>query len=370
VLLDFSAIWCPPCNLLSAEVLHADPMPAELEGWHVAVLDVDHASSWTLKDRYGVGGYPTVIAVDAEGTELSRVSGYPGRQAFLDWLATATTSPDAADLAKDPSEVGVARAAELAWKLVSAYEHDAAKPWVERAGEEEDSVVLRMARLGLEPTVEDAEWLLDHGVDRISEWGGLTLDLAEDHPEVVRRVLDASLPVSEGPDVADIFWAYAQLEDDEAAQQRWYASAAAALRAALSGDPEHDRAYYSWLARLMEMAGDRDGALAFLADQSARFEGDPTFDMAAASMLVRAERHEEALPLTEAALANAWGDNRLRAATTRVQALVALDRTGEAEALVEETLAQVPAPEGELDIRTPRYRELLEKALEPEDDED
>ncbi len=366
VLLDFSAAWCPPCNLLAAEVLHAEPAPTELEGWHVAILDVDHASSWVLKDRYDVGGYPTVVAVAADGTELSRVVGYPGEQPFLDWLATAKMSPDAEDLARDPADVGTARAAELAHKLVVAHEMEAAEPWIERASEAPERVPFRMARFGREPSVEDARWLLDNAPERIGEWGGSSLDLAEDYPDVVREVLDASLAATEGPDVADIFWAYAQLESDPADQRRWYGAAAATLRAALSGDPEHDRAYYSWLSRLMEQAGNTEQALAFLGEQARRFPDEPTFELAAATMLNRAERWDESLARSEAALKTAWGDNALRVARARAEALVAVGRADEAKELVQQTLADIPAPEGELDVRTPKYREQLQKVVEPD----
>ena len=79
-------MWCPPCNLLAAEVLH-DPEDAEaLAPFVVAVVDVDAPWSWALKDRYAVGAYPTLIVTDVDGVVIDRLEGYPGEEAFEAWL--------------------------------------------------------------------------------------------------------------------------------------------------------------------------------------------------------------------------------------------------------------------------------------------
>ena len=75
ILLDFSAVWCPPCNLLAAEVLERPSAQQDLAGFEVVVIDVDDASSFVVKDRYDVGSYPTILVVEADGHERARTVG-------------------------------------------------------------------------------------------------------------------------------------------------------------------------------------------------------------------------------------------------------------------------------------------------------
>ena len=67
--IDFGAVWCPPCNLLAAEILHDSEATA---GQPIDAVDVDLPSSWAAKDRYDVEDYPTMVAVDAAGVEVDR----------------------------------------------------------------------------------------------------------------------------------------------------------------------------------------------------------------------------------------------------------------------------------------------------------
>jgi thiol-disulfide isomerase/thioredoxin len=166
VLLDFSAVWCPPCNLLAAEVLHAADAADHLVGLHVAVVDVDHPSSWELKSRYAVGSYPTVVVVDAEGNELDRMVGYPGRDAFLAFVAGADEpAPDWA--AVDPTTLTPDVAATGLIRALDA--HRPAQAWVE-ASADSDSREAHVGRFRHTPSAAELEWLMQHDVDRALDW--------------------------------------------------------------------------------------------------------------------------------------------------------------------------------------------------------
>jgi hypothetical protein len=78
-------------------------------------------------------------------------------------------------------------------------------------------------------------------------------------------------------------------------------------------------------------------------------------------MANRAGRHAEALALADAAWALAWGDNRLRVAAARAEALAGLGRVDESRAFARDVLDGMVAPEADVAVRTHRYRRDLER---------
>ena len=89
--------------------------------------------------------------------------------------------------------------------------------------------------------------------------------------------------------------------------------------------------------------------------------------MAAARGLLRMDRPLEALAAAETGMSVSWGDNLLRSATTACEALMALGRADDAEALSERVLAEVPELEEAMRVRTPRYRKKLAECSDPKE---
>lgn len=361
VILDFGAVWCPPCNLMAAELFEAEEPPEVLASFHLAALDADDPTSFTLKDRYDVTGYPTVVVVEADGTEVSRIVGYPGRDETIAWLARAADQdePDT-DLASIPPEsVDPGRAAEIAW-LLARDGKPGVEAWVARAAEAGERVELHLARVMSTPNLDDARWLVEHAPGRAGDWVYAAKSLADQDEgrAVLRRALEHDLRGTSGAEAADLLYLLAETAS-EADRPLLYAAAAASLRGGLSGNPDHDRGHFTWLAVLVERSGDLDGALTLLRGWAARWPDEPTFHLALAGTLARNGRHEEALSAAEAGLPASWGDNRLRMAKAACESLVALERREEAKALSATTLAEVPPPPEGLDVRTWRYRDQL-----------
>lgn len=318
VLLDFSAIWCPPCNALSAEVLHAPDADALLAGFQVAMVDVDHLSSWPLKSRYEVGGYPTVIVTDTEGNELERIEGYPGKDAFLERLANL--GGDTAFGARRDAFRAAPKASELR------------------------GLLLEQPSQSVEVLMENEAWATGDG------------------KQAVLDALPVLLTKVPGPVAADLLWFRAKLED-EASQPLTYAAAAGILKAGFRGTPA-DRAYYNFYAHLVADAGDLEGAVGFLDAQTRENPDDPTFLLEAAYLLEDAKRYDEALKRADRAAALSWGDIGLRVAEVACKSLVGLGRAEEARERALAVLAATPAPAAELKVRTHRYREKLAKFTE------
>ncbi|MBX2801645.1 MAG: thioredoxin family protein [Myxococcales bacterium] len=362
VLLDFSAVWCPPCVVLAAEVLHAEPAPVELDGMEVAVVDVDHPSSFALKDRYDVGGYPTVVVADAEGNELTRMVGYPGRDAFLAWLGTAAESTDASDLEAGPDAVSPERAAALALRLAQARKADEAKPWIERAEQASPPALdAVLAKTLIEPSADGVAWLADNAPERAYDWAFTALDLDGEHAALKARAAALAVAHTQGSELGDALYLAGKVEPDEEQAKLLFAAAASATASWMEEHPESAKSAVGWLARLRWMSGAEDDADEILQQAAARYPDEPTFELARADLWLERDP-ATSLAAATAAHDRAWGDNRLRTASAMASALSALGRDDEAAAVARAAL-EASQLDPELDVRTHRYRTRLQAWL-------
>lgn len=367
LLLDFGAVWCPPCNLMAEEVLHADPAPEVLGSYHVVVLDADDPRSFVLKDRYAVGGYPTVVLVKPDGTELSRQVGYPGADEMVAWLekGAAQEAPDANPAETDPSALTPQEAGDAAWALVQAGHEDVA-PWLDRGAEAADHIPFRLARMSAQPSVDDAQWLAAHAPGHAMDWVYGARAALKDTPDGVAAMhaaLRADLVGASGSTASDLYYLLAEVSPEED-QPLLFGVAASTLRTVVGDDWDRNRGHLTWLATLTERSGDVDGALALLRLAADRFPTEPTFHLTACGTLLRHERYGDALTWAEEGLARSWGDNKLRMAKHKADALTGLDRRDEAIAVAQAALDEAPDP-GDLDVRSDRYRSALQALITP-----
>ncbi|MBI4061237.1 MAG: thioredoxin family protein, partial [Elusimicrobia bacterium] len=85
----FYGIWCPPCNMLEEGVYPGEDFQKAAEGFVKLALDADAEISWDWKARYKIGGYPTLLALDERGREVSRAVGYRSPEALAAFLQEA-----------------------------------------------------------------------------------------------------------------------------------------------------------------------------------------------------------------------------------------------------------------------------------------
>lgn len=107
ILLYWGAVWCPPCNQLKVTIFKR-PDFIEKTGKFVAVyLDGDTDRAQKYGDEFKAAGYPTLIVLNPEGQEVTRIPGGMNLEAYVNVLdlALARTQP-AAQLLKEILDEG------------------------------------------------------------------------------------------------------------------------------------------------------------------------------------------------------------------------------------------------------------------------
>ena len=121
VLLYWGAKWCPPCNLMK-QTLFKDPgFVAETRSFIPVHLDGDDKDAQTWGKRFGIQGYPTVIILTPERTEVTRLDGGSTASALTEVLKVAagrTTSAE--DLLNRAGNPGSLSAAD--WRLLAGFD--------------------------------------------------------------------------------------------------------------------------------------------------------------------------------------------------------------------------------------------------------
>jgi thioredoxin-like negative regulator of GroEL len=75
VLLYWGAKWCPPCNQLKATLFNRHDFIERSKSLVPVEIDGDLPGAQKLGSRFKVSGYPTMVLMRADGTEITRLPG-------------------------------------------------------------------------------------------------------------------------------------------------------------------------------------------------------------------------------------------------------------------------------------------------------
>ena len=75
LLLYWGAAWCPPCNQLKATLFNRADFIARSKDFVAVNIDGDLPGAQKLGSRFKVRGYPTMILMAADGSEITRLPG-------------------------------------------------------------------------------------------------------------------------------------------------------------------------------------------------------------------------------------------------------------------------------------------------------
>jgi len=122
VILYWGAVWCPPCNQMKATLFKDAGFIAETENFVPVYLDGDTDGAQRWGERFGISGYPTVIVLSPDGTEITRISSATMASELPDLLRVAagrTTSVEAL-LAKAADDTAGLTADD--WKILAGFD--------------------------------------------------------------------------------------------------------------------------------------------------------------------------------------------------------------------------------------------------------
>lgn len=89
LLIDFFAIWCPPCNYLDEFVFNKSEFTQASKSFVKVRVDADDPVSSKWKSHFKVGSYPTVLVADSQLREIDRFEGSLGVKEVSRFLAAS-----------------------------------------------------------------------------------------------------------------------------------------------------------------------------------------------------------------------------------------------------------------------------------------
>ncbi len=391
MLIDFYGIWCPPCNELDETVFETEAFLTKAKSFVLLKIDADAKSSWKIKDRYKVGGYPTLIFTNDKGDEIYRVVGYRTQKEMVRIMdmvlkskgvdfKKACESNSTADLMR--CAISCSERKEIAC-ATTAFEKLQPKTTVGSAEQQiANTFFLEQEKMpDLKRNMQERLMLENPQAPMAYVWGNEYLDSFEEAKglkpkiELVELVLKNYPATSVSPTMdavgltrTDLALLRAELLTKSGktteAKIAWKDAAALFSQAAKEVTAgKVARGFTIERIYALEQAGELDEAMALADEYAAKFPKEFTFYFWKASLLYRAKNYLQATTSAYKAFDLSYGDNKIRSAVLLIDILATIPDKATIKKIYDSVKAEAP-PEKTLDVRTHRYLKKLDEAYQ------
>lgn len=132
--LYWGAVWCPPCNQVKATLFNRPDFAERSRAFIPVYVDGDRPGAQKIAERFKVSGYPTMVLLRPDGTEITRLPGEVDPQRYL---LTLTSALNAQVPVKELLAQAVAGRplADEQWNLLAFYSWETDQQQVVAGGE-------------------------------------------------------------------------------------------------------------------------------------------------------------------------------------------------------------------------------------------
>ena len=122
--LYWGAVWCPPCNQVKATIFNRQEFIEKSRHFIPVYLDGDSPSAQKFGAQFKVRGYPTMILLKPDGTEITRLPGEVDSERYLQVLTLALNTSTSVNETYKLAAAGSKNIKTEDWRLLADYSWD------------------------------------------------------------------------------------------------------------------------------------------------------------------------------------------------------------------------------------------------------
>ncbi|MBC3864121.1 thioredoxin family protein [Undibacterium jejuense] len=122
--LYWGAVWCPPCNQVKATIFNRQEFIEKSRHFIPVYLDGDSPSAQKFGAQFKVRGYPTMILLKPDGTEITRLPGEVDSERYLQVLSLAMNTSTSVNDTYKAALAGAKTLKAEDWSLLADYSWD------------------------------------------------------------------------------------------------------------------------------------------------------------------------------------------------------------------------------------------------------
>jgi thioredoxin-related protein len=121
IFIYWGAAWCPPCNQVKATIFNRQDFIERSHFFVPVYIDGDSPGAQKMGARFKVSGYPTMILLDSNGSEILRLPGEVDADRYLQLLETGMGGGRPIKVTLDSALKGGSGLTARDWRLLSYY---------------------------------------------------------------------------------------------------------------------------------------------------------------------------------------------------------------------------------------------------------